>query len=413
MRGLSRMPLAGSGFRPKELGEDARTLCDREGWVETIRSILDCTGYSIARLSTTTGNRYGKGTSYFIPSTFLYKLKQGITPHVCQLAALSQITGYRFVDWMHMCGFDLQQIPRLQLRLHRERTVLITPAQVEGASCFRQSSILNRAGVSSVSYLGEDSRPSPGCRYLFAKIGIDDASIVPKLMRGMIVRIDRHYPHSLRGINNAATESLLWLIELPGGLACSHVKWVHGQRIILLPSRPPWGSWPLRLPNEARILGLVDMRFQASRQVIRQAARSPMRVNQSWFSSDKRQSISFSDLLRVSRLRTGLTFRAAHMLTEEIAHILGDRSYAISLGLLSDYEAAGRLPRHIAKIISLCVIYCIDFQELMETAGLNIDDSSKMPLPMLRASLPFRSEDDTEQYRTVGIGARQAQFTIG
>ena len=101
------------------------------------------------------------------------------------------------------------------------------------------------------------------------------------------------------------------------------------------------------------------------------------------------------------------------MLTEEIAHILGDRSYAISLGLLSDYEAAGRLPRHIAKIISLCVIYCIDFQELMETAGLNIDDSSKMPLLMLRASLPFRSEDDTEQYRTVGIGARQAQFTIG
>ena len=60
--------------------------------------------------------------------------------------------------------------------------------------------------------------------------------------------------------------------------------------------------------------------------------------------------MKFSDLLRISRGRTGLTFRAAHRLTRAIAQILGNQEYAIALGLLSDYEAMGKLPRHIAKI---------------------------------------------------------------
>ena len=63
----------------------------------------------------------------------------------------------------------------------------------------------------------------------------------------------------------------------------------------------------------------------------------------------------FSDLLRISRGRTGLTFRAAHHLTRAIARILGNPEYGIALGMLSDYEAMGRLPRHIAKILSLCI----------------------------------------------------------
>ena len=48
--------------------------------------------------------------------------------------------------------------------------------------------------------------------------------------------------------------------------------------------------------------------------------------------------------------------------------------------MLSDYEAMGRLPRHIAKILSLCVVYCMDVWELMEAAGVHVDDSAKLPL---------------------------------
>ena len=62
------------------------------------------------------------------------------------------------------------------------------------------------------------------------------------------------------------------------------------------------------------------------------------------------EKMRFSELLRISRARTGLTFRVAHGLTRAIAQILGDPEYAIALGLLSDYEAMSKLPRHIAKI---------------------------------------------------------------
>ena len=97
---------------------------------------------------------------------------------------------------------------------------------------------------------------------------------------------------------------------------------------------------------------------------------------------------SFSGLLRKARSRTGLTFRAAHQLTRVIARIMGSPEYTIGLGLLSDYEAMNRLPRHIAKIISLCIVYCLDIRQLLEAAGVYIDDSSKMPLPHVRFSIP-------------------------
>ena len=48
--------------------------------------------------------------------------------------SLSQCTGYRFLDWMRLLGFDLHQIPRLQVQLHPERTVLVTPVGFENPS---------------------------------------------------------------------------------------------------------------------------------------------------------------------------------------------------------------------------------------------------------------------------------------
>ena len=113
----------------------------------------------------------------------------------------------------------------------------------------------------------------------------------------------------------------------------------------------------------------------------------------------------FSDLLRISRGRAGLTFRAAHQLTRAIARILGNPEYGIALGMLSDYEAMGRLPRHIAKILSLCIVYCMDVRELMESAGVRIDDSAKLSLPVPDSRLPVQSEflDHSAHSGTGGI----------
>src|SRR5579862_9864052 len=97
--------------------------------VRNIAGVLRRSGFTMTQLSHATGKHYGIGSPYFVPPTFLYKLRSGITPHICQLAALSEITGYRFADWMRMAGFELHDIPRLQVRLHFERTVAITPPE--------------------------------------------------------------------------------------------------------------------------------------------------------------------------------------------------------------------------------------------------------------------------------------------
>src|ERR1700738_3815476 len=129
VHGLFRISRAGPAFRRSEAGEDATPQCGWDARAESIRNILSQEGRTITQLSAATRRRYGSNSSYFVPATFLYQLRSGVTPHVCQIVALSESTGYRFVDWLRMFGFDLRQIPRLQIRLHAQRTVLVTPME--------------------------------------------------------------------------------------------------------------------------------------------------------------------------------------------------------------------------------------------------------------------------------------------
>ncbi len=347
-------------------------------------------GRSITQLSAATRRRYGSRSPYFIPATFFYQLKTGVTPHVCQIAALSESTGYRFADWLRMFGFDLQQIPRLQMRLHPERTVLVTPME-DRFDPFLRPPMRDYKEFWSSSAGSPRGECSGRPRFLFVKIGRGDAMACPELVPGKVARVDRYYAQRVRGIQQVSMGRLLWLVEQPSGLTCCRLQWIDDRQIVLLPSRPPWGRWPLRLPTEARILGLVDMDFVPQEQVS-----LPARAGYLEFAPlsprHREERMRFPDLLRISRRRAGLTFRAAHRLTRSVAQILGNREHAIALGMLSDYEALGRLPRHMAKILSLCAVYCMDFGELMAAAGVDIDDSAKLPLPTPDGRLHFHSE---------------------
>jgi len=314
----------------------------------------------MCQVSALTCMRYGKKTPYFIPPTFLYKQKNGITPHICQIAALSQVTGYRFSDWMNVCGFDLKLIPALQLVVHTERTAIVTPIDAV-LGC--DSSIIPWSSRSEQS----------NRRYFFAKIGNRDAVVYPKLLPGSVVRADRCYsPHLLDG---PYSDDLLWLVEHPGGVACCHVKRLDHEHIVLLPSRPPLSAWPLHLSREARILGLVDLELRPRKSQPFEPMYIPIKSELPTMPAPGRNGMSFSRLLRLSRARTGLTLRAAHQMTLHVAQLLRNRDYRIPLGLLSDYEATNKLPRHIAKIMSLCIIYGIDFWEMMGASGNRIDAS--------------------------------------
>ena len=364
-RGFSRIPLAGPDFVGTEAVDVGPARWVWHARADSLRNILCHSGHNISRLSTVTRERFGIGSSYFIPPTFLSKVRNGITPHVCQVIALGDSTGYRFVDWLRFFGFDLRQIPRLQMLLHSSRTVLVTPVE-NGCDFFLPRCYPGENFYGSSSYRGN--------RYVFAKIGSRDAEIYPRLFSGSIVRIDcsdsdhfdseRFYGERLRN-DEASTGDRLWLVELPDGLTCCRLQWVDRRQIVLLPNRAPWGCWPLRLPTEARVLGVVDTEGEA-RYITAECGK------------EKR---TLSELLRLSRRRTGVTFRSAHELTRTIARIMGNSDYEIALGMLSDYEVMGKVPRHIAKILSLCIVYCIDIWELMEAAGVHIDESAKLPLP--------------------------------
>jgi hypothetical protein len=409
--GLSGIPLTEAAFRQGDAGEDALRQYGSNVRVQSIANILRHSGDTVTQLSTGTGQRYGCESPYFIPPTFLYKLRSGVTPHICQVVALSESTGYRFVDWMRIFGFDLHQIPRLQVQLHTERTVLVTPIEFE--TSFRSRFLRSHpplrkfpGGLSMDSQPSDDLLSATG-RYCFVKIGRRDAVISRRLFPGMIVRVDRRYRQPMHGTDSSPLHNLLWLLEQPGGLTCSHLRWIDDDQVVLLPSRPPWGNLPLCLSREARILGLVNLELGSVKPETFPLRAGPMKFEYPSLSPFSRAEMSFSSLLRAARCRTGLTFRAAHQLTGEIAKILDSPDYAIGLGLLSDYEAMDKLPRHIAKIISLCITYCLDIRQLMETAGVYIDDFHKMPLPVIDSLVASGPDflDGAEQYRTTGLGA--------
>jgi hypothetical protein len=408
-RGLSGITFAEAVFRRSGTGENTAHKYGSGSLAESIANVLRHSGHTVAQLSILSRQRYGSTSPYFIPPTFLYKLRSGVTPHICQIAALSQCTGYRFLDWMPLLGFDLHQIPRLQVQLHPERTVLVTPVGFENPASHSRllPSGCPAVGESSSGFSYGAMPATAGC--CFAKIGRADAMVSSKLFPGMIVSVDRSCLRPSHSGGSASAENL-WLLEQSEGLTCTYLKWIDDRQVVLLPSRPPWGSFPLRLPREARVLGLVNLDCVSMRPQTHQFKTAPVAFDNRPSSPSDETKSSFSGLLRKARSRTGLTFRAAHQLTRVIARILGSPEYAIGLGLLSDYEAMNRLPRHIAKLISLCIVYCLDIRQLLEAAGVYIDDSSKMPLPhvaVLDSIAPFGVQsymDSAEQYRTVGLG---------
>jgi hypothetical protein len=370
-------PVRAPGENPAFPPEDNLSLAtpdrDKLGRTRQIKHVLKRAGLTVSRASALTGMRYGKGTPYYVPPTFLYKIRNGITPHVCQLVALSEVTRCRLSDWMNLCGFDLRLILPLQLEVHTERTALITPAHAFSPHDF--------------SFVPRISKIDRSDRYLFVKIGSADNVVYPKLLSGSVVRADRCYSPKVR-VGEERADELLWLVEHPGGLACCHVKRIDNEHIVLLPNRPPLSAWPLRLSREARVLGLIDLEFRPRRAQQFVSTYRPMRADTVATIPHGSNTGSLSSLLRISRARNGLTLRAAHQKTVRVAQLLQNPEYRIPLGLLSDYEAIDRFPRHIAKIISLCVVYGIDFWRLMQAGGSQIDDASKSPLFSPHFSIP-------------------------
>jgi hypothetical protein len=348
------------------LGQAALQKLDRNQHAVEVKRALKRAGLTVVDVSVQTKMRFGERTPYFIPQTFLYKQNTGVTPHICQVAALSEITGFHFSDWLDLWGFDFRLILTLQLKISNQRTTVVTPFPER----FPRELFCN--------HMNQSGRRRLQDRYFYVKIGSRDAVVYPDVKPGSIVRVDRLYSRHL--LNNSSVDSYLWLVEHPNGLTCCRVKFVGDGEIVLLPNRPPLAPWPLRLSTQARILGLVDSASQCREVSDLDAMHGRCQPEQFAMLSNSNRRLTVSRLLRKSRSRTGISLREAHSMTLQIAHLLQNRDFRIATSLLSDYEAMDRLPRHIPKIISLCVVYGINPWELLVAGGVHIDDAGRRSL---------------------------------
>ena len=345
---------------------------------------------------------FGGEPHYHIPHNLYFDLRDGqFAPSIHQFAALSAVSGYAITDWLRVFGFQLDDIPRLQLQLRFPRTVLLDSsvydrnAPIDWFKERRKApqlthivpliQLLEPSITERVASLLRMNRAP----FVYAKVGPQDAFAFPELLPGSIVRADlRNVANALAAAGRGASQAL-FLVEHAGGLNCCRLQSIGPDRVALISTEHPCARIELQLGRELKILGTIDLEIRDVRK-----ARRPEN-HRAFAESNNRNNGPFqlpvSDLrhlLRHNRLRAGLSFRQASGLSRKIADELGDERYYTAAGSLSDYEATNKPPRHIHKILTLCTLYSIDFWQFLKGAGLPIEKLGQETIPDELAGRP-------------------------
>jgi len=363
--------------------------------IERLRSVLAAKNVSLNALSKATERIFGASSLYFIPHNLCYNVAaQGISPHICQVFALSKLTGYRFSDFLTLFGFPPDEISRLQLKLHTQRTVLLPSVTYDksrmlpyfGAEVRPHSmdytgplaKISFKSPLWSVAAIEAHNRRS----FLYARVGSQDAFAFPELVPGSVVRVDPFRSAIEADPVTCGGRRPIYLVEHVRGLSACHVSLLGRDRILLTPPSLLFESLEFKLHSEAVILGRVDAEIRPIRDFQPPPGHFSVRSTRiGGFPSVLGPNPSLGELLRYSRERVGLNFRRARELSQQIAIELNDSQYLISLGLLCDVEATSAIPRHIPKIFSLCVLYSIDLWSFLRAAKIPIEEAGREPFP--------------------------------
>jgi transcriptional regulator with XRE-family HTH domain len=375
-----------------------------EGVVERARAALASRNMTLFHVSRESRLRYPRDPAFHIPHNLYYDLRtEGFSPKIQQVIALSAISKYRLTDWLAVFGFRLDEIPRLQATLPAERTTLIDSTVYDiGAwvEWFRENQALSPS--SPIAPLGQLLVPGAFRRanslllerpsaFLYAKIGWQDAFAFPELLPGSVVRADTRIPKKL---DRPGVPRRLFLIERGEGLACCRVHIARENHVTLRSPELPYAQVELQVPREARILGALDLEM-------RPLTKTPMPevpVDLATFSQPEPLRVTSGELdfprcIAAARARAGLSLREASAKSRRVAEALGDRRYFCARGTLSDYEARATPPRHIQKIMALCILYGLSFWEILTALGFEADDGGREAIPdsLLGRNQPRRS----------------------
>jgi hypothetical protein len=362
---------------------------------DRVRQILSTRGLSLYQVSQRSSELFGPSSPYYIPQRLYQELTTGaLSPNIHQFIAFSRVTDYRLCDWLAVFGFRLDDIPRLQLQVPWRRTVLLDSSIYDEDQWIRwfaerpsESSLPSIAPLAQVLKLGPSRRASELLalnkkRFLYAKVGRQDTFAYPALMPGSIARIDvRRTPDALSTLGPNATKSI-FLVENGPFLYCGHLRSMGKNRIVLCSTHFPFAQVELTLGRNVRILGMADAEIRPvvprPASEIALGTKTAPKADVGLINSPR---ASLQQLLRTSRMRAGLSFREASAISQRIARELADQMYFAAPGTLSDYENLASPLRHVQKIISLCVLYCIDFWSFLRAGSLPVQFLGNDPLP--------------------------------
>jgi hypothetical protein len=314
----------------------------------------------------------------------------GFTPSIYQLFTLSAFSNYRLVDWLTVFGFHLDDIAHLEAVLPTERTIPLDSGVYDTESWVpwlrETGSEIPPGAIAPLGLLlaaGSPRRarnlsPRNSSRFLYVKIGTRDALAFPDLLPGSIVRIvPEDFDPASSGLPAEKSEKL-FLVEHGKGLVCCRLQTVGKNRIMLRSGHLPYAQVELETGKEARILGTADLELRPVAYA--RQPKVPADLGRFWNPSSlgSAQSVPRAgDLIQRARLRSGLSFREASARTRDVARLLQDPRYFCSAGALSDSETMTDLPRHVHKLVSLCVAYSVGAWEFLNAAGLRREDAGK------------------------------------
>lgn len=368
-----------------------RTPIDIAGRVRQVLSTRGLTLYQVSRESTRV---FGHRSPYHVPEHFYSALAtSNAGPTIHQFVALSRISGYRLSDWLLLFGFSLDDISRLQILFTRPRTILLDASVYDEDQWIPWLKGRTRtSALPAIAPLAQVFEPAPPRRardvlslntqrFLYAKIGREDILAFPDLIPGSIARIDPSIPTQFHSALAQVSSSRIFLVETASRLTCGRLRRIRGNRVALCSTSFSYPPLEVTLGHDARILGVVDaeVRPVGTGRLSRVPAQTPARASAP--PGPLQDPAKLGQLIRMSRTRQGLSFRDASAMSRSVASALDDQTYFASPGTLADYERLSRPPRHIQKILSLCILYGIGFRDFLRAGEITLDSLGSDPVP--------------------------------
>jgi hypothetical protein len=305
--------------------------------------------------------------------------------------ALSQISGYRFSDWLRVLGCDPEDIPRLQVLLPAKRTMLLDSSLVDADAWipwFRSrtrgtsvppiaplAQLLEVTALRRLRFLSEIGNRG----FLYLRIGRQDAMAFPDLIPGSIVRVNPKFSNDRIPKTNGATSTQIFLIEHNKGLFCCRLRVVEKGVIVPVGTSLSYAQVELQVPRVARLLGIVDLEIRSMLQT--EQPEVPRDLGKYWKPRPRATEKELGQLLRASRTKQHLSLREVAGMSRNIAGLLGDERYFVSPSSLCDYELFNAPPRHFHKAITLCSLYGLQFHVFLKAIGIVLADAGTEPIP--------------------------------